>query len=297
MKTFAACLLAATATAVPIQEGALQESVVLNNLSAKINDKVDTGDITVIDPYNNAIESSKDTAGAVSDVTEQVDAVLVQIEDGFNAIAALNQEIEIDLLEIAHEQQQDVIEEILGEAEAEAAAAFSSYSEQSDLEDEIEDIFDAAADAIQEVNFVHDIEVAEAAKTAFVAEITNDTIKESLVGDLISQVDAGVDVNEVIAAHDLPFNVQTPRLRFDDEDAATKLDRIVCRSGDCADDIKTDPEFDSFLAEVLESHNISDLVGTIQHQPAAIAAIARPNGPAAPTRAQAVARPETPEYA
>ena len=42
MKTFSvACILAAGSIAVPIKEGALQESVVLNNLTAKVADKVE----------------------------------------------------------------------------------------------------------------------------------------------------------------------------------------------------------------------------------------------------------------
>lgn len=193
------------------------------------------------------------------------------------------------MLEVAHEQQQDIIEEILADAEDKAGEAISSYSEQSELEDEIEEIFDSAARKIQEVNYEHDVQVAEAAKTAFVAEITNDTIKESLMEEINVKVSEGVDVNVVIAAHDLPFNVQTPPLQDDQEDAATKLDRIVCRSGDCAESIKSDPEFDSFLKEVLDSHSIADVVatieyGTIDHNPAAIASLVEPTRPAAPKR-------------
>lgn len=75
MKTFAACLLAATTVAVPIQEGALSETVVLNNLSNKIADKVDTGDITVIDPYNTKLDT-KHSAAPVVNSDAQVDVVL-----------------------------------------------------------------------------------------------------------------------------------------------------------------------------------------------------------------------------
>lgn len=76
MKTFAACLLAATTIAVPIQqEGALSDTGVLNNLSNKIADKVDTGDITVIDPYNTKVET-KHSAEPVVNSDAQVDAVL-----------------------------------------------------------------------------------------------------------------------------------------------------------------------------------------------------------------------------
>jgi hypothetical protein len=41
--------------------------------------------------------------------------------------------------------------------------------------------------------------------------------------------------------------VQTPILVGDDETSSDKLDRIVCRAGDCVNNIKRDPEFDTFL--------------------------------------------------
>lgn len=47
--------------------------------------------------------------------------------------------------------------------------------------------------------------------------------------------------------------MQTPLILDDREAADAKLDRIVCRSGDCVDNIKKDPEFDSFLGQVLEN--------------------------------------------
>jgi len=158
------------------------------------------------------------------------------------------------LLEVAHEQQQDIIEEILADAEDKAGEAISSYSEQSELEDEIEEIFDSAARKIQEVNYEHDVQVAEAAKTAFVAEITNDTIKESLMEEVNVKVSEGVDVNVVIAAHDLPFNVQTPPTVDDDELAEDKLERIVARSGKGVADMKKDPEFNNFLRSAMFNH-------------------------------------------
>ena len=69
MKTFSvACILAAGSIAVPIKEGALQESVVLNNLTAKVADKVEQGAITVIDGDTDILaEEIKDIAPAVED--------------------------------------------------------------------------------------------------------------------------------------------------------------------------------------------------------------------------------------
>jgi hypothetical protein len=49
--------------------------------------------------------------------------------------------------------------------------------------------------------------------------------------------------------------VQAPIVVGDDEPADEKLDRIVCRSGDCVTDLKQDPEFDSFLSQVLGNFN------------------------------------------
>ena len=49
----------------------------------------------------------------------------------------------------------------------------------------------------------------------------------------------------------MPFSVQTPLLDSDVEPSVEKLDRIVCRSGDCVEAIKKDPEFNGFLSGVI----------------------------------------------
>ena len=102
MNTFSvACLMAATSTAVPIAT----ESIVLNNLSAKISDKVATGAITVIDGGDDIfVDHAADIAPAVHDAAEQIDSVVAQIEAGFEAIQELNVEIEA-------EQYADVFED------------------------------------------------------------------------------------------------------------------------------------------------------------------------------------------
>ena len=68
------------------------------------------------------------------------------------------------------------------------------------------------------------------------------------------KVSEGVDVNVVIAAHDLPFNVQTPPTVDDDELAEDKLERIVARSGKGVADMKKDPEFNNFLRSAMFNH-------------------------------------------
>ena len=217
-------------------------------------------------------EEIKDIAPAVEDKEEQVLAVIEQIEAGFDKIADLNKEIEEEQLEEIYEEQEEEIEEILEEAEEAAAEIIAEESDEDEAAEEIEEVLEEAADEIAEVNVEQDAKVAEAAKTAFVAEITNDAIRETILKDIMGVIDIGNDINDLIKEQNLPFGVQTPLIKGDDETAEEKLDRIVCRSGDCVDDIKKDPEFDGFLSGVLS--NFSDF-----RTGEGVAAIRKPLGP------------------
>ena len=139
----------------------------------------------------------------------------------------------------------------MDDANEEAAEIIEEESDADEAAEEVEEVMDEAADEIKEVNEDHDEKVSAIAKTTFVAEITNDTVKDKILRDIVDAAEDGFDVNDVIAEQHLPFNVQTPSIVDDDEPAEEKIKRIVCRNGDCVGDIKRDPEFDSFLESVL----------------------------------------------
>ena len=102
MKSFTlSCILAAVSSAVPIkdaviQEDAISQDVVLKNLSEKVADKVEEGEITVIngDKTDILADKVKEIAPAVEDKEGQILAVVEQIEEGFDEIAKINAEIE-----------------------------------------------------------------------------------------------------------------------------------------------------------------------------------------------------------
>jgi hypothetical protein len=254
MRSFAAALLAASTIAVPIKDAG--DSIVLDNLNAKVADKVEIGAITVIDGEDDFFGEDDidfDFVVPVYSEGEQVAAVIDQIEGGFEKIDAINMEVEAEQMDDLLKEQQDEIEAILEDAEDEAAEVIEEYSDASSAAEEVEELIEEAAELIYAVNIDHDIKVAEAAKTSIVAEITNDTIKDKLMEDVVDFVSLGADINDIVAEQNLPFKVQTPSLIDDSEAAESKLDRIVCRSGECVDDIKKDPEFDSFLSGVLSN--------------------------------------------
>jgi len=111
-----------------------------------------------------------------------------------------------------------------------------------------------AAKAISEINVEHDANIAEAAKTALVAGISNDSVKETLLSEVMGLVGIGSNVGDWVEHQGLPFSVQAPPVVLAGEPSEDKLDRIVARSGDgdIVATIKKDPEFNSFLDGVLK---------------------------------------------
>jgi len=104
-----------------------------------------------------------------------------------------------------------------------------------------------------EVQQEHDKELVAAAKTALVAEVTNDAVKGTLLDEVMGLVGTQeASLNDWITKQELPFDIQSPPMIDDTEPAELKLERIVCRSGDCVDEFKKDPEFDDFLAGVIK---------------------------------------------
>ena len=262
MKSFATSLLIGSTAAVRIQEGNFLSSWegaddLISNLADKIEEQVTQGAISVVDKDNIADIDSKvlDIASVVpvKSPAEQIESVIEQVKEGFELIQDINAEAEKKQIKKAQRKQKKAIDEVMEDANDEAAEIIEEESDAEEAAEEVEEVMDEAADEIEEINADHDENVATIAKTTFVAEITNDTVKDKILREIVGAAEIGEDVNEVIAEQHLPFNVQAPLIVADDETADAKLDRIVCRSGDCVGDIKQDPEFDSFLGQVLDN--------------------------------------------
>jgi len=84
-----------------------------------------------------------------------------------------------------------------------------------------------------------------------VAEIKNDEIKENILRELMGEDMINGNINEVIRRQHLPFRVSTPGLRGDNEAPNCKLNRMLSANDQCMEKTKQDPEFDSFLMDML----------------------------------------------
>jgi len=76
-----------------------------------------------------------------------------------------------------------------------AADIVSDESDASDAQDDIEEILADAAKAIDNINEEHDANVAQAAKTALVADITNNSVKTTLLSEVMGLVGIGTNVS------------------------------------------------------------------------------------------------------
>lgn len=256
------------------------------------------GSISVVDQDNMGSELKLKSVVPVSSPAEQIESVIDQVKEGFELIAEINAEAEEEQIEDTQDKQEDAIEEVMEEANDEAADIIEDEDDASEAAEEVEEVMEDAADAIADINKDHDREVSKIAKTTFVAEITNETVKDKILREIVGAASAGEDVNKVIAQQHLPFDVQTPFIVNDKEGADMKLDRIVCRSGDCVGNIKKDPEFDSFLGKVLNNfeeykrqpefassdyyYNEADYLPTAPQRLEAIGAPARPGAVSLP---------------
>ena len=259
MKSFAASLLLGSAVAVSIKDGAFSTSWegaddLISNLADKIEEQVESGSISVVDKDNIAEKAL--SAAAVIPVkspVEQIESVIEQVKEGFELIAEINAEAEKKQIRKTQRKQKKAIDEVIEEANDDAADVIESESDSEEAAEEVEEIMEEAADDIEDINADHDDDVATIAKKVFVADITNDTVKDKILREIVDAASIGESITEVIASQKLPFDVQAPLIVDDEEPADKKLDRIVCRSGDCIDDIKSDVEFDSFLAQVVDN--------------------------------------------
>ena len=137
------------------------------------------------------------------------------------------------------------------EANEEAAEIISEESDSDTAAEEVEEVMDEAKDEIEEINEDHDKKVSKIAKTTFVADITNDTVKDKIINEIVEASKVGIGLEDIIEAQDLPFDVKAPEIVIDDEAPEEKLNRIVCRNGKCIGEIKRDIEFDGFLKSVM----------------------------------------------
>ena len=292
MKAFAASVLAGAATAVRINQGEYTHPwsedarpganvVILGNLQAKVDEKIADGDICIACGDDFDLPKEALDIGPVKDELGQIASVLEQIEVGFGAIADYNEEVEEVQLEDAQEEQQEEIEEIMEEAEEEAAEIIEEESDEEEAAEEVEEVLEDAADDIIEVNEDHDKDVADAAKTAFVAEITNEAIKDTIVGDVLAAVKDGEDLADAVEEQHLPFDVQLPEIDELAAELEVKTEDIQA--------IKRDPKFDQFLESVLSNfaglRDTPDIVDPERYYKEE------------DFRPQAVERPSRPEYA
>jgi hypothetical protein len=87
----------------------------------------------------------------------------------------------------------------MDDANEEAAEIIEEESDAGEAAEEVVEVMEEAADEIKDINEDHDGAVSTIAKTTFVAEITNDTVKDKILRDIVGAASEGLDVNKVIA--------------------------------------------------------------------------------------------------
>ena len=101
------------------------------------------------------------------------------------------------------------------------------------------------------MNLKHDVEIIDAAKNAFITEVTNEATKEAIVTDFLADIKDGAPIEVAVEKQELPFEVTTPAIKDADEAPEETLHRMVCRNGVCTESIKDDPEFNDFLSNLI----------------------------------------------
>ena len=263
MYSFAISLLIGAVTAVRIQDGEVKtswsgQSELIANLADKIEEQVKEGAISVVDKEDLKIDDIVDNdlldipdVMPVESVTEQIESVIDQVKEGFNLINDINDKAEEKQIEKAQKKQKKEIDEVMEEANEKAAEIIESESDSDTAVEEVKEVMDDAKDEIEEINEEHDKKVSKIAKTTFVADITNDTVKDKIINEIVEATKVGIDLADIIEQQDLPFDVKAPEIVIDDEAPEEKLNRIVCRNGKCVGAIKKDIEFDGFLKSVI----------------------------------------------
>ena len=216
MYSFTISLLLGAVSAVRIQDGAVKTSwegqaELISNLADKIEEQVTQGAISVVDKDNigdidhDAFEIPD--ALPVKTPAEQIESVIEQVKEGFELIAEINDEAEKKQIKKAQRKQKKEIDEVMDDANDEAAEIIEEESDADDAAEEVEEVMEDAADDIEDINADHDEKVATIAKTTFVADITNDTVKDKILREIVDAAELGLDVNKVIKEQHLPFDV------------------------------------------------------------------------------------------
>ncbi len=261
MKSFAICLLAASACAITLKES--------NNPGFKI-EKTKLAPMPTI-PGMKAVPSVPGMKAMPKMPSMQLDAALAgvdkgeaptplftmveSIKDGFDTLDAHNDLAEEMSLEKLQEEQSKMIEEIIEEANEEAAEIIEDESDTSDAASEVEEVNEELEEDIEEVNRDHDKSVAKIAKKSVTAKLTNEVIKNDVIEEVVDLALANASVakvEKVIEDAALPFDVATPGKKVEKAEAPNNtLKRMVCRNGECLMTLKEDPEFDGYLEGII----------------------------------------------
>ena len=96
----------------------------------------------------------------------------------------------------------------------------------------------------EKLNKKHDKQIIEATKTALVANVQNDVAQNSSVEEVLTSLKDGTSIEEEINSLKLPFELQVPEIKPEDEE----LKRLLCSDGSCDDDF----ESDSFISGLIK---------------------------------------------
>merc|ERR1719223_447538 len=126
-----------------------------------------------------------------------------------------------------------MIEEIIEEANEEAAEIIEDESDTSDAASEVEEVNEDLEEDIEDVNRDHDKSVAKIAKKSVTAKLTNEVIKNDVIEEVVDLALANASVakvEQVIEDAALPFDVATPGKKVEKADAPNNtLKRMVCK--------------------------------------------------------------------
>ena len=181
-------------------------------------------------------------SGGSSSTAAEAKSIISQVEEGFDKIHKSNSIAEAKALPATQAVQEADTKDIIDEANAEAQSILQSAD--ADLDD-VTDVYEDTAEEISAVNVAHDADVATISKQAAIAAIGNDKVKDDLVSDLEDAADDGIDLGDLVDQASLPFDVDT------EMDPENVIDRIEFRQGDDVEAIKSDEEFDVFIAKIL----------------------------------------------
>ena len=108
---------------------------------------------------------------------------------------------------------------------------------------------------LEDLNLEHDIDMMSAAQTSLITSLTNKAAEEAVIDDIITGLEKGDALKEIINDQVLPFKVDVIPIKEEGKPSEDKpkqtLRRMVCRNGVCTESIKEDPEFDKFLSGLI----------------------------------------------